>query len=289
MRMKHVVVVMELVTVVACRPKVGTSPDGDRQRLRRIAQELFQLDPGKIEREGSERNMAGVRSDRVLFSRRLDSRTYFMQDLVYQGVVDAPFAASERELVRTTRSIAARLDVPAAEISGESVMTEQLQTARLDASTHRATPGQVSQGKRYVQLRRSVEGVPVFSSRALLAFAGDRHITFMELHWPEISEADVRQARRLQSAVRSGWRPPEQRAATVESVEAGIIHSPAIGFVMDVRPAIRVIYAPADSRVGRKLTLYLDEQGRPVPMPRQFEKIDETPNPAPRVAKPGRR
>ena len=40
--------------------------------------------------------------------------------------------------------------------------------------------------------------------------------------------------------------PPEQPDATVEAIEAGIIHSPAAGFLIDIYPAIRVIYTPVD-------------------------------------------
>ena len=66
----------------------------------------------------------------------------------------------------------------------------------------------------------------------------------------------------------------------MESVEAGIIHSPAMGFVMDVYPAIRVIYSAENPRMGRKLTLYLDAQGASLPgTPRQFEKSNEGPAP----------
>jgi hypothetical protein len=40
---------------------------------------------------------------------------------------------------------------------------------------------------------------------------------------------------------------------------------------------IRVIYAPEDKTIGRKAVLYLDENGKNVPVPRTFEKFDEQP------------
>ena len=57
----------------------------------------------------------------------------------------------------------------------------------------------------------------------------------------------------------------------MESVDAGIIHSPAVGFLMDIYPAIRVIYAPIDDRMGQKATRYVDRHGNDVPVPRQFD------------------
>ena len=63
--------------------------------------------------------------------------------------------------------------------------------------------------------------------------------------------------------MKDGWNPPERVNAVVESVEAGVIHSPAVGFAMDVRPAIRVIYTPI--RYSGKVMLYLDRNGRVIP------------------------
>jgi hypothetical protein len=97
----------------------------------------------------------------------------------------------------------------------------------------------------------------------------------MQVHWPEISAEVVRQGHTLQETVKAGWRAPEQKGARVESTEVGIVHSPAVGFVMDIYPAIRVIYAPEDEAMGRKLMLYLDGNGKTVATPRQFEKLEE--------------
>ena len=52
-------------------------------------------------------------------------------------------------------------------------------------------------------------------------------------------------------------------------MEAGIVHSPAVGFVLDIFPAIRVIYRPEDETIGRKPALYFDADGKEVPVPRQ--------------------
>jgi len=67
------------------------------------------------------------------------------------------------------------------------------------------------------------------------------------------------------------WRAPEQFEAVVEAIEAGVIHSPAIGFLMDIYPAIRVIYKPKDPRYGKKPVYFYDRHGKPVSVPRQAD------------------
>jgi hypothetical protein len=38
---------------------------------------------------------------------------------------------------------------------------------------------------------------------------------------------------------------------------------------MDIYPTIRVVYSPLDKNIGRKQVLYLDRNGKSVPIPRQ--------------------
>lgn len=279
--------VLLAVLLAACRPTHRPTPPpadptaADVAGIERVAREVLRIDVSRVEKKGAERNMVGIRTADVLVSRRRDSRTWFVEDARYAKGAYAPLAAPDAALIDETRAILRRLDVPADEMAEATVMTEKLQTGPVDPRTHTVRGGEVRDGKKYVEVKRRIHGVPVFSSRALVGIGQERRVGFMELHWPAVSPETVREAERLQGVVRQGWRPPEQRGARVESVEAGIIHSPAIGFVMDVRPAIRVVYAPTDEKLGRKLMLHLDERGNPVPTPRQFEKLDETP-PAPR-------
>jgi hypothetical protein len=93
----------------------------------------------------------------------------------------------------------------------------------------------------------------------------------MELHWPKIPKYVMTEAHRLKYKVEHGWQPSKQKGAIVELIEAGIVHSAALGFLMDIYPAIRVIYAPEDKRMGRKLTLYLNRDGKAIPNPREFD------------------
>ena len=54
-------------------------------------------------------------------------------------------------------------------------------------------------------------------------------------------------------------------------------HSPAAAFGMDIVPVIRVIYAPADEKIGVKSQLFFDRNGELVPPPRQFARAAPAP------------
>jgi len=85
-----------------------------------------------------------------------------------------------------------------------------------------------------------------------------------------ISAETIKEAHQLQERVREKWQAPAVEGAHVESVEAGILHSPAVSFVMDIRPVIRVTYAPDKKGLSKKAVRYVDVNGRDVPAPRQF-------------------
>jgi hypothetical protein len=251
-------------------------------RLQLLAEGPLGLKVEGSAQRGAVANVAGIRSDALLVSQRLDSRTYFVQDQRYGADKAAGFfGGSDDELLARAREVMVALDVPAAEVERASVLREKTQTGYASPFTGKLVTGPVKEGPRTAELMRAVEGVPVFSSRALIGLSRDGAVGNAEIHWPVVSETVLHEAHRLQELVRAGWPAPEQKGARVESVEAGIIHSPAMGFVMDVYPAIRVIYSAENPRMGRKLTLYLDAQGASLPVPRQFEKNGEAP-PAPR-------
>src|SRR5258707_251542 len=277
------IALVSLVLGIALMANNGATTSGqaqaeeDQRRLEGLAATL-KLDVGKLTNSGVVKNMVGIRSDYLLFSQRRDSRTYFIQDNRYgpdKGV--GVFQGSDDNLLERSRSILHTLQIPADEVAKVNVLREKNQTAHADPRTRKLILDQPGEGKIFAEFWRQVSGVPVFSSRALVGLTKQGSIGFMEVHWPIIPKATVDEARKLQELVRGRWQPPEQKGAKVESVEAGIIHSPALGFVLDIYPAIRVIYKPLDGRTGRKPTLYLDGEGRPVPIPRQFEKVEETP------------
>jgi hypothetical protein len=246
------------------------SEDAEKRRIRRIAEEVLGLRFDEIQRSASAANMVGIQSENLLFSQRQDSRTYFVQDTRY-GMDQAAgvFEGSDDELLERARSILERLDIPRSEIGEELVLKEQVQVAQVD-QYGTARMEEVQEGKKLARLSRQIDGLPVWSSNHILGLTKDAQIGFMQLHWPEILSHVVTEAHKLNYQVEQGWRPPEQPGATVEAVEAGIIHSPAVGLLMDIYPVIRVIYTPVD-RPGKKPTLYLDRDGHNVPIPRQFD------------------
>ena len=108
------------------------------------------------------------------------------------------------------------------------------------------------------------------SSSVKLGLTHTGNVGRLELHWPTLPAYVVREADVLRTLVRRGFKPPALRDAGVESIEVGMLHSPAIGFFMDAAAAIRVIYRGKDESIGRKPTLYLDRHGQPVAMPRDI-------------------
>lgn len=250
-------------------PPSNFSDAAEASQLQSIATQVLRLRLGPSPRLRSEANMIGFRTDAILVSRRLDSRTYLVQDLRSQEKAP-PFKGTDQQLLEYTRRIFAGLNIPATEIAQARVLREQEQLAHLNRDTQKVELGRVTPGNRWASVSRQIDGIPVFSSRAMIQLDGENQLRFMELHWPAIPPDTLTEAKRLAYKVKAGWKPPEMEGAAVESSEAGILHSPALGFVMDLSPVIRVIYKPTKEGVGRKPMRYLDRNGHDVPMPRQF-------------------
>jgi hypothetical protein len=248
------------------------SDKAEQERLVRIARDILKLKIDRIVRIGSEANFLGAKSENILFSQRLDSRTYLVHNKLYgKGKKAGVFEGSDIELIKISRDILRRLEIPLSEIGEENVFKENTQVAQVDSATGEVKFEKPQKGQRFAQFTRIIEDLPVFSSSALLALTKDGEIGFMELHWPKIPKYVMTEAHRLKYKVEHGWQPSKQKGAIVELIEAGIVHSAALGFLMDIYPAIRVIYAPEDKRMGRKLTLYLNRDGKAIPNPREFD------------------
>jgi hypothetical protein len=224
----------------------------------------------------------GLRTKEALLSRRFNSRTFFAQDQRRKGTA---FAGSDEELLKQAERVLEQLGVPHGEVAKAAVLQEMTQ-----ASPRREGPveGQPQKDRRMVLIERQVTGLPVFGSHFKLSVGKDGGIELMELHWPELPSAAVREARRLAfKVVMNEFKPPDLAHARPESVEAGILHSSAYGNLLEVQPVIRVVYATTGRNAGKKPVLYLDRDGKPAPMPRQIEVACEPP--APPRAEPGRR
>ena len=254
------------------------SEKAETNQVLRLAKKVFGLKLDKIVKSGSKANIIGLKSEHILFSQRIDSRTYFVQDQRYGKSKDFEhFQGSDEEHFKFCYNILEHLDIPPSEIAEKVVLTEQTQVAQVDQATKKISLEKINEGKKFAQLSRQIQDLPVWSSNFVLGLTREKEIGFLQLHWPKIPDHVVTEAHNLSYKVEHGWRPPELKGATVESVQAGIIHSPAVSFFMDIYPVIRVIYSPSEGCMGRKPVLYLDRDGESVPEPRQIKlPLEET-------------
>jgi hypothetical protein len=223
-------------------------------------------------------NISGIRSKTQTFSSRHDSRTHFASDNRYGPLGKAgTWTGDDRTIVAACRRALRAAKVPPKETVEIDVVLEMGREAqRVSGEKFRMYDPLVL--RKLARARRAVEGIPVWSSYAMVGLTGKGEVGSLELHWPELPSAVVKEAAVLQALVkRIGFRPPEVADARVETVAAGVIHSPAVGFHMDVVPVVRVIYAASKKVIGRKPTLYLDRHGRSVSMPRDIEPAKHEP------------
>jgi hypothetical protein len=250
------------------------SDKAETEQINRVAKKILGLKLGKIIRSGSEANAVGIQSEQILFSQRIDSRTYFVQESKYGTIQkDGTFTGTDQEQIRLSRKLIRQLDIPLSEIAEEVVVEEHTQTVQVNQETGAVNKEEIQKGRKFTRISRQIDGFPVWSSNIVVGLNNKKQVGFMQLHWPEIPQHILNEAHRLSYKIKHGWKPPEQPGANVESIEAGIIHSPAISFVMDIYPTIRVVYSPLDKSIGRKQVLHLDRNGKSVPIPRQFGEL----------------
>jgi len=236
---------------------------------KQLATETLGLKLEKDVTAGHQDNFSGLRTENITFTQRLDSRTYIAYDKRFSNTKEfGMYKESDEALLKRSRELLERLKIPAAEIASEKVVQEKLQAGERDAKTGKFKLEPVEAGKKWARATRQVEGVPVFSSRATLGLIPSGEIGFLEVHWPEIPAKVTEEARRYKDVVGKNWRAPELKGTRIESVTAGVLHSPAAATMMDFVPVIRVIYAPLDKRLGKKPVAYVDAGGKPVTMPR---------------------
>ena len=218
---------------------------------------------------GHQDNFSGLRTENISFTQRLDSRTFIAYDKRFS---DTPktgiYKDADEALLKRSHEILERLKIPSAEIAAAKVVQEKTQTGERDPKTGKMKMEAIEPGKKWTLISRQVEGLPVFSSRATIALTPSGEIGFLEVHWPEIPVKVVEEARRYREVAGKNWHAPELKGTRVESVTAGVLHSPPAGTALDFVPVIRVIYAPIDKRIGKKPVAYVDPEGKPVSMPR---------------------
>jgi len=258
-----------------------TYPDySDEEELRQLTllANAIGVELDDVVQSGFEANVVGIRTEHVLISRRLDSRTCFVHDSRFGIDRELGFStASDREHFDRCREILDHLGIEASEIAREALVTEQTQVAFVDHERQTVEREDMRESKRFARIDRRAGAVPVWSSGLVLGMTRGHRVGYLQLHWPELSSHIVREAHRLAYSIERGWKPPKQPGASIESVEAGVVHSPAIGLLMDAYPAIRVIYSPSDPRFGQKAVQYLDRYGNAVPVPRIADLSAEPP------------
>jgi hypothetical protein len=221
---------------------------------------------------GHRSNFAGLQAGPVTFTHRLDSRTFVLYDQRFSNSKESGVSReADTLLLKRNRELLGRLEIPPGEIASEKVVEEKTRIGERDPTTGKLKLEPIRPGKKWVRTTREIEGLAVFSSRATIGWMPNGEIGFLEVHWPQIPAKVAEEARSYRELVAGGrWHAPEVAGARVESVTAGIIHSPAAATAMDVVPVIRVVYAPIDERLGKKPVAYLNADGKAVTMPRVF-------------------
>jgi hypothetical protein len=252
-------------------PNLSQEETALQESTKRIAVETLGLKlEGKPE-SGHSANFSGLRTENLTFTQRLDSRTFIAYDRRFSQTKEkGVYRESDEALLKKSRSVLESLKIPMNEVESEKILQEKTQVGQRVGKTRKIRKEAVELGKKYALVTRHVAGVPVFSSRAMIALIPGGEIGFLEVHWPEIPAQTVEEAGRYRELVEKKWQAPKLHGARVESVTAGIIHSPAAATAMDIYPVIRVIYAPEDKRQGKKPVGYFDANGKPVPVPRTF-------------------
>jgi hypothetical protein len=241
--------------------------------LREVASRVVGVEWKRAE-FASAANMSGVRRGTFTFSRRHDSHTMFAADTRYGHRRErGAWTGSDRKAVAACRQVLRSVKVPGREVAAVDVIAEFGRSAErlTDGKTRLSDPQLL---RKLARARRAIDGVPVWSSYAQVGLADDGELGWMEVHWPHVSAPVLSEAHTLRQLVRRGFDPPELPGARAESVEAGVLHSPALGPFMDITPAVRVIYTAEEPAVGRKPVLYLDRHGEPVPEPRQVSDVE---------------
>jgi hypothetical protein len=185
------------------------------------------------------------------------------------------FRGSDERLKRHGAKLldAARIDRQ--EVAEMKILQHFTQIGYKDPQAKSAVVQPAEKANRALLITRQIDTIPVYSSRLLLNLDRDEKIVLMELAWPPVSDKIRDEARHMRDRVARGFDAPKIEGATVESIEAGIIHSPAVAFYNDMSAVIRVVYKSEDPTIGKKAVRYLDLNRREVAMPRQIDPLKE--------------
>lgn len=219
----------------------------------------------------SDRGFQVVTDGVTTLSYRPAGNAYFLQRKGMDHAFERPgFNGPAEQLSATGERLLGELGIGRSEIAKARVLQQFVTTGEADPNTGRMTAAEPRRDRLSLVVDRAVDGIPIWSSRLKLDLDEKGEIAALELSWPKIEPKVMEMARRLKGMAGSNFRAPERVGAKIESVEAGILHSPAASFLDEQVAAVRVIYASPDSRLGMKPMVYLDEAGKQVQAPRQL-------------------
>ncbi len=255
-------IVFSSVILAAATPGVD-----EPKALDSVAREVFELELPAQPAKTTDHNLVALSGAGLTVSRRVDSRTYFVRNVEYGPSNDGgAFDGPDERLRETTRRIFAGLRIDERELVNPRVREVVTAVGEYD-ETADEVKGEVVEARHKVLVgTRSVDSIPVFSSRLYLGLTKAGAIGRLKLHWPVIPPAVVADARRYRELVKGGFKPPIEGRERVTSIEAGIVHSSPHGRQLKVLPAIRVVYAASEGG-GKPRVRYLDAAGRPLRLP----------------------
>jgi hypothetical protein len=235
------------------------------------------------------RGFEGLTDGTTTLSYRATGNAWFLQNPKRRA--GPGFQGTDDQLIARGRDILRGLGVNPAEFAETKVLQHYVETGLVDPKTHQMKTDGPKKDRRMLLMTRAIRGIPVWSSRLMLDVDQEGQIAAIEISWPKLSTKTIEGAIALQRAVgaeygRGSFKAAEKPGAKVESVQAGILHSPAAAFVDEQVAAIRIVYTPTDKRLSMKPVYYVAADGSPVALPRQMD-VRETPAPK-REGKPSK-
>ena len=129
-------------------PVKDYSDEAELNAIRQLTVAQLGLKLDRVQRQGSEYNFLAVKSDDLLISRRLDSRTFFVQDGRYgHDKENGIFQGSDEELKKACYRILARLDIPEREAQEVNILRESLQVGFVDRTSGKVIREEPRAGK----------------------------------------------------------------------------------------------------------------------------------------------
>lgn len=258
-------------------PQAKELPADDAKRLETIGTKVFRIKWGDKLVAASDRGFQVVTDRVTTLSYRPTGNAYFVRNAKATLSGNSGFQGSNEELIARGRAILAGLGIDDSEIAEPKILQQFTSAGFIDSATRQAKLETSKEDRRSLLVTRVIRGLPVWTSRLMLDLDPEGDIASFELSWPKIEPRVLEAAVDLQKIAGAGYRAAERPGAKVESVQVGILHSPAAAFVDDQVAAVRIIYAPTDPRLSVKPLVYLGVDGRPVAIPRQMETKAEAP------------